>query len=334
MKPGMSSRWFVQGALLGLALAGSAWVLMLAGQLGRSVPGTQWVEKAYENKLALANAIRQPKILVVAGSAALFGVDSTALGRALGRPVINLGVNAGILPPYIQHYARQAIKPGDWVVLPVEYPMFHGRYSINMPFIDYWWEHPGFRRLDVNLAQLGQLFWLTPFSRVLDGYRGLPLGFKVSGLYGPQNLDTHGDQINSDASQQEVWMRELVERSEVQRYGAQAHAWNANWAGWKSLADEVTAAGGCAVFVPPPMLDRDAYHHGKERRYYESLPKTARANGLNYVGSPFETLYPMDHFFDTNYHLNAAARTRYTQYLVDLVIPEFQRCQAVSIGRE
>ena len=258
----------------------------------------------------------------------MFGVDSTAVAEALGRPVVNLGVNAGILPPYIQSYARQAIKPGDWVVLPVEYPMFHGRYSINMSFIDYWWGHPGFRRLDVNLVQLAQVFWLTPVLRAVDGYRGLPSGFNVSGLYGPQNLDHHGDQINTQSSQQEVWMRELVERSGIERYGAQAHAWNANWASWQALADEVTAAGGCAVFVPPPMLDRADYHQGKERRYYTSLPEQARLHGLNYVGSPLDTLYPMDRFFDTNYHLNAAARTLYTRHLIELVKPEFIRCKA------
>lgn len=210
MKSETSSRGFLRGALLGLALVGGLWLLMLAGQLGRPVPNTHWVEKAYEYKLAQANTIQQPKVLVVAGSAAMFGVDSKAVAEALGRPVVNLGVNAGILPPYIQSYARQAIKPGDWVVLPVEYPMFHGRYSINMSFIDYWWGHPGFRRLDVNLVQLAQVFWLTPVLRAVDGYRGLPSGFKVSGLYSPQNLDQHGDQINTQSSQQEVWMLSLI----------------------------------------------------------------------------------------------------------------------------
>jgi hypothetical protein len=328
MKSQNSPKGFVFGALLGLTLAGGLWLLTLIGQAGRPVPNTQWIEKAYEYKLALARIELRPKVLVVAGSAAMFGVSSFALSTALGRPVVNLGVNAGVLSPYIQHYARQAIAPGDWVVLPVEYPMFHGRYSINMPFIDYWWEHPGFRRLDVNLAQLAQVLWLTPVTRALDGYRGLPQGFKVSGLYGPQNLDANGDQINSQADRQEVWMRELVERSAVERYGAQAKAWQANWASWKKLADDVTAAGGCAVFVPPPMLDREGYHHGKERRYYESLPQQARAQGLNYVGSPLDTLYPTDHFFDTNYHLNDVARATYTRYLIDLVKPEFARCSA------
>lgn len=330
MKSKASNR-FVPGLLGGLALAGGLWLLLLAGQMGRAVPNSQWIEKAYEHKLALATAVEQPKLLIVGGSAAMFGLDSGALEQALGRPVVNLGVNAGILAPYIQSYARQVIKPGDWVLMPVEYPMFHGRYSINLPFIDYWLSHPGFHRLDVNLVQLTQLAWITPLSRVAEGYRGLPAGFKVSGLYGPQNLDQRGDQINSAASQQEIWMRGLVEGSEVQRYGAQAHSWNANWSSWKALADEVTAAGGCAVFIPPPMLDRPAYHQGKEQRFYAGLPEQARANGLNYIGSPLETLYSMERFFDTNYHLNAASRTIYTEHVIERVKPVFNGCKASSL---
>lgn len=329
MRPVFLANRFLLGLMLGLALVVGLWSLLLLGQAGHPVPTTQWIEKAYAQKLAIADSIKQPKLVVVAGSAAMFGIDSGTLERAVGRPVVNLGVNAGVLSPYIQNYARQAIKPGDWVLLPVEYPMYHGRYSINYPFLDYWWENPGFRNIDVNTAQLAQVLWLTPLSRVLSGYRGLPDGFAVSGLYGPQNLDQRGDQLHSEAVQQQVWMRELVQQSGVETYGAQAHRWNANWASWKALADQVIAAGGCALFVPPPMFDRPAYHQGRELRYYQSLPDQARANGLNYIGTPLETMYPMDRFFDTNYHLNAESRNLYMQQLVSWVKPEFDKCSAI-----
>lgn len=319
---------FVLGLFLGLGSIAGLWLLLLAGQVGRPVPTTQWIEKSYAHKLALAEAIQQPKLVVVAGSAAMFGIDSGMLQQAVRRPVVNLGVNAGVLSPYIQQYARQVIKPGDWVLLPVEYPMYHGRFSINYPFLDYWWQNPGFRHLDINAAQLSQVLWLTPLSRVLAGYRGLPAGFAVSGLYGPQNLDQRGDQVHSEASQQQGWMRGLVEQSAVETYGAQARAWNANWDSWKALADDVSAAGGCALFVPPPMLDRPAYHHGRELRYYQSLSEQARAHGLNYVGSPLQTMYPIERFFDTNYHLNAESRHLYMQQLLSWVTPEFEKCRA------
>jgi len=317
---------FFLGMAASLVVIAVVWLLLLLGQAGRPVPGNRWIEQAYQYKLSLANAVNQPKVLVVGGSAAMFGVDSGLMSAALNRPVVNLGVNAGVLSPFIQHYARQAIKPGDWVLLPVEYPLFSGRYSISQPFVDYWWTHPGFRRLDVTVPQVAQLIWHTPLSRVLQGYRGIAVEGPVTGLYGPQNLDARGDQINSDASQQEIWMKELVTRSPVERYGAQARPWEANWASWKSLADEIEAAGGCAVFVPPPMLDRPAYHHGKEGRFYASFAGQARAQGLNYVGSALQTLYPMERFLDTNYHLNAASRQVYTRHIIELVKPAFAKC--------
>jgi len=317
---------FFQGLAASVVLIGGLWLLLLAGQLGRPVPVNQWIEQAYAYKLSLAKAVDQPRLLVVAGSAAMFGVDSKALAAELGRPVVNLGVNAGILSPYIQRYAREAIKPGDWVLLPVEYPLFSGRYSISQPLVDYWWAHPGFRSLDLNLVQIAQLVWHTPVYRMIQGYQGLPAVSPAKGLYGPHNLDANGDQINSDASQQEIWMKQLVEQSTVERYGEQAHGWDANWASWKALADEIKAAGGCAIFVPPPLLDRPAYHHGKEKRFYASFADQARSQGLDYVGSAVDTLYPMERFFDTNYHLNAASRQVYTRYLIDVTKPAFAQC--------
>ncbi|WP_260456119.1 hypothetical protein [Pseudomonas baetica] len=330
MKQTLRSNTFLCGMLAGVALVTGLWLVLLWGQVCRPVPTTQWVEKAYNYKLGLAQAIQTPKLVLVGGSSAMFGLDSKQLEQALGRPVINLGVNAGIKSPYIQSYARQAIKPGDWVLMPVEYPLFHDRNTINFSFIDYWWSHPGFRNLDVTAIQLAQVVWLTPLSRVLSGYRGLPADFAVSGLYGPQNLDSHGDQLHSDGSLQQIWMREAVERSGTETYGAQAHAWNENWDSWKALVDEVSAAGGCALFIAPPMLDRAGYHHGKEGRYYAQLPAQARAHGLNYAGNPFESMYSIENFFDTNYHLNASAREAYTRQIIELVKPEFASCKAKS----
>ncbi|WP_297845389.1 hypothetical protein [Pseudomonas sp.] len=312
---------------VGTAMATAIWLLMLWGQMGKQVPQVQWVEKSYEYKLALAAAVQGPKLVIVGGSAAMFGIDSPSLERALGRPVVNLGVNAGILSPYLQHYARQAIAPGDWVLLPVEYPLFQGRYSINAQFIEYWWSNPGFRHMDISLVQLAQLLWLTPLTRVISGYRGLLPGFQVNGLYGPQHQDEHGDQNYSDISQLSAAMHEGATRSAPETYGAQVQSWNANWASWKALADEVQMSGGCALFIPPPMLDRSEYHRGTEYDYFANLPQQARANGLSYVGFPLDVMYPEDHFFDTNYHLTAQFRMLYTRQVIDWVKSRFDHCQ-------
>ena len=322
----MRSQRFLIGLVIGLLLAGGGWGILLLSQLGRPAPEGQWVEQAYAHKLRAAEKVAGNRMLIVGGSGAMFGLDSSALAAGLGRQVVNLSVNAGIQSAYIRHYARQAIRPGDWVLLPLEYPLFHDRFAVSYPFLDYWLSHPSMSAIGIHPAQLAGVFWKTPLYRLWLSFEGVPEGFAPGGLYGPQNLDANGDQMRTESALQQSWMRESVLASPVHSYGRQATALNAVWGEWRSLANEITEQGGCAVFVPPALLDREAYHLGEEREYYATLPEQARAEGLEYYGKPFSFMYMDEHFFDTNYHLNAEARARHTEAVLALIRPVFERC--------
>jgi len=319
------SRRFLLGLLMGCLGFGIAWVALVAGQLGRPFVNNLWVEGAYAKKLARAASVPTPKLVVVAGSGAMFGIDSSQLEQAFGRPVVNLGVNAGILSPYLLIYARQAVKPGDWVLLPLEYPLYHDRFEVNQVYLEYWLSHPVVYGL--NPVRLARLLALTPLERVVQGYRGVPQGFRVAGLYGAQHLDERGDQTLSRREERSPELFAGALHSPVQRYGAQATALNGSWKLWQNFAREVERAGGCAVFVPPAMLDRQAYHEDPvERAFYEGLPAQAQSQGLSYLGRPLDFMYPADDFFDTNYHLTAEARQRHTARLIALLRSSDAHC--------
>lgn len=319
---------FLTGLMVGACLFALGWITLIAGQLGKPFVNNLWVEGAYAQKLAQAEAIRQPKLVVVAGSNAMFGIHSPTLAQALGRPVINLGVNAGILSPYLLIYARQAVKPGDWVLLPLEYPLYHDRFEVNQVFLEYWLSHPV--TYGLNPLRLARLLAETPLLRVVQGYQGVPAGFQVAGLYGAQHLDANGDQSLSAHAQRSEALFSGARDSAVQHYGAQASAFNGSWPMWQAFARDVRAAGGCAVFVPPAMLDRTAYHQDPmEAAFYEGLPSEAARHGLLYMGEPLAFMYPTDAFFDTNYHLTAEMRLMHTQRLAQLLSPAlFKQCQA------
>lgn len=320
------NRHFVLSLLAGLFGCVLIWGALIAGQLGQPPAATAWVEQAYAHKLARADAIDAPRLLIVAGSGALFGLDSKRLEQALGRPTINLGVNAGIQSLFIAAYARQAIRPGDWVLLPLEYPLYHDQQRLNYATLDYWLRHPGARSLGLTVWQGLQLYWQASIARLLRGYWPAPAESNL-GLYGPHNLNERGDQRGSEAARQEVWMREAVERSPAERYSEAASPRQASWARWRALAQHVEHQGGCAVFIPPALLEREQYLEGREQDYYQSLPEQARQAGLRYVGEPASFFYPLEDFFDTNYHLNAEARARHTERVIALVRPVFNNCR-------
>lgn len=320
------SRRFLLGMLGGIALWMAAWAALVAGQLCQPFVNNLWVDGSYDKKLVRAQAIEVPKLVVAAGSGAMFGLSSPQLAEALGRPTVNLSVNAGILTPYLLSHARQAVKPGDWVLLPIEYVLFYDRTEVNQVYLDYWLSHPTLDGL--NPVRVWNMIWQLPLERVVRGYRGLPPGVVVSGLYGPQNQNEHGDQMNSAAAQRGPDHAAIAEKWAVETYGKRAaQPGTANWAAWRDFAREVDAAGGCAVFVPVALFDRPAYHDDPvEKRFYDTLADEARAQGLRYVGRPADFFYPVDDFFDTNFHLTAEARTRHTQAIIDLVREPFQTC--------
>lgn len=316
-----SSHPFLIGVIVALIGLSSLWLGLVASLAGRPHIHNQWVEQAYAHKLAAAREVTTPRMLIVAGSSAMFGIDSGLLGSALGRPVINLGVNAGVLAPFIIDQARLALRSGDWVILPLEYPLYHDEGMLNRQFIDFYVSHP----LPVNEIGWGRwlrLLWQLPLERVLEGYRGLPADFKVSGLYGPQNLDARGDQFNSERVHRTDAMQEAVRQSPAEIYGNRALKGGASWERWRAFADEVETMGGCVIFVPPAMLYRPSYRDNEvERRYYETLPEQARSNGLHYAGHPFNFMYEEDDFFDTNFHLTAEMRVKHSEKLAAALAP-------------
>lgn len=75
-------------------------------------------------KIARARATPPPRILLVGGSNLAFGVDSAALARATGRPVVNLALSADLGRQFILRQAANEVRRGDLVVLSLEFTLF------------------------------------------------------------------------------------------------------------------------------------------------------------------------------------------------------------------
>lgn len=80
-----------------------------------------WIREMMVIKRILAAPyIGQKKIIVAAGSNALFSIDTNMIAKALDRPALNFGLTAGLpLTSILQEVDRVAEK-GDIVILPLE----------------------------------------------------------------------------------------------------------------------------------------------------------------------------------------------------------------------
>lgn len=318
--------WII-GLLLGAVTWLCMWLLLIVGQLGAPHKDNVWLKGAYSVKQKAIGAIESgPKILVVGGSATMFGADSQELKKLTGLPTINFGVNAGIGTYALPAMADPFISPGDVIVMPLEYMLllWDGRPS----YVTLSWtlEHPEFlKRWQLTPAVLG--LWTLSLTRVYEGYRGIPDGYVNLGTYGPHRLGPTGDQLQSSKDQQTSGQLErlqrlkpttpLLERLQVTKVGL--NEWAYWWGRWR-------ARGACLMIVPPPFMKHAVYDETEWQAFFKAIPHRVNAVGGHYMGKPQQAFFALSDMFDTAYHLNAEARVQYTRWLAKFILSRERSC--------
>ncbi|MDD2357134.1 MAG: hypothetical protein PHX13_04415 [Thiovulaceae bacterium] len=304
-----------------IALSFLIWIGLILGEVGNPTKTSQWVYDAYEKKYQIAQNISKKKIVIVAGSNALFGVNSKMIEDAFGMPVVNYGVNAGIELPLTLELAKRVINPGDIVISPLEYPMYSSTGS------------PGVQMIDYVLAREPQLFWKLTFyeelyivwhvdlKRIWDGYFNKSNSRVTNGLYGAHHIDNHGDQIQSSEKYRTEWMLNELKNNyglHPEKYGAE---FSEKGRGWKYLETFVVWCEERdveVIFMPSTLLRQESYFKNtKERWFYENIAAEVRKRGWTYIGNPYDYMYDTKYYFDTNFHLVEKARKFRTQKMIE-----------------
>ena len=86
---------------------------------------SRWAFEVNQKKRLLAFRAASPKLLLVGGSATLFGISAKEIQNQTGFRAINLGTHAALGAPYILREAQQVAKPGDIVLLAFEYELYN-----------------------------------------------------------------------------------------------------------------------------------------------------------------------------------------------------------------
>lgn len=308
---------FWAGMIVGMTALSGLWWAGIAQQLGSGTGSSRWVDDVYQHKLAAARQITERKILVVAGSNALFGIDSSQLSAYWQRPAVNLGVNAGLGLPYILEVSKRVTRAGDVVLLPMEYALYLDDGTPNAQVIDHVIARDPAYWLDLPLATRWQFAAALAPERWIQGLRRLPDAPVTSGTYGAHHLNARGDQTHSAPANRTDGDKAAVRAAKTWSYGARAGNEKGGWELLEAYARWARQHGICVVAVPSVLLYRPAYDRDPlERAFYAGLAQRIQARGIPYVGSPREFMYPEEWFFDTDHHLQDWARTRHTARLV------------------
>jgi hypothetical protein len=309
-----------------------AFVFVIRLQLGVPTALSSWIMSAIEKKRGAANSIDRPKIVLLGGSATLFGVKASVLERELRIPVINGSLHAGLGMAYILREGRNLLKPGDTVVLFPEYELYgfgekNRRDWAAITYLDFILSRDPNYYKSLSWHDQIEIGLMTPISRLFDGIKGrwTPVVLSVESQYNPYRsdaLDSRGDMTGHRAEFRAAHSEDRDRRvCEVLCRGL-----NLDEEGFSLLKDFHQWAAKNRVRVLagfPNMVHRMEYDNtvtdGVElniRSFFEDM-------GVQVIGNVRAALLPQEDFFDTIYHPTEEASVHRSERLAMQMRPLF-----------
>lgn len=120
----MSYRRYLLQCVFVLILLSCLYCLLFLLQLGAPRTAEYWIYGEKILKTHLAKKITSPKLIVISGSNALYGINSELISKKIHRPVVNMGIHAGLPLDWLFTLAETVAKPGDILILPLEWEYY------------------------------------------------------------------------------------------------------------------------------------------------------------------------------------------------------------------
>ena len=290
--------------LLGCLTVAVITLCALGGKPGFEDTYESVVQRKYEK---LKN-IEGPKIVIIGGSNAAFGINTPLLEQATGYPVANMGMHAGFGKLFMTEVAKDHIGEGDIVILAYEYRVNSDDF-----------EELG----DVDLI-------MTGIDNKLEMYRTIPLksfplilgnvlpylqnklhkDYAETGIYSSASFDEQGNLIlkrekvimNYDNPEGSVQGWRMSNPEDKQEY-------------LKEFREFVEARGASVYFSAPVLLDK-AYA-GTSEQLQTYTAELVAATGIPAISNPKDYLFPLEDMFDTEYHCNDNGERKRTELLIN-----------------
>jgi hypothetical protein len=258
-----------------------------------------------------AQVIHQPKILLTGGSNLAFGINSDSIEKALHRPVVNLGLYAGLGLNFILKETLSEVKKNDLVILcPEFYLKKEGEEFPTQTAIFFY--PPAFHFVEKDDWQVytkKKLFFYARYCRNLIVYPNLT---------SPKIEDTFSDYFRRGFSEKGDLLSHLnnlpirplkdLENFQNQGYSVEIRLIN-------DFIKEIERIGGKVIFAFPSYSNTGYVHNKSSLDFYEKQIKS-NLNCL-IINRIKDEVYPDGNFYNTHYHLAKNGRDRRTNQLIE-----------------
>lgn len=277
---------------------------------------------AYADKMKRLQATSPPRIVIIGGSNTAFGIDSRLIAQATSMEVVNMGLHAGIGIRFSLDESLPYIKPGDIVVLQIEYGNFFSGGNgepETLPLLlnAIGWENA--RRM--NAAQLRnvtagipQVAWTNlkrlakwPITHTLDTQ---PRTDKF--VYTRSGFNAYGDEVshlrfsNQPANPGTATTHQTVDKEFIHYL--------------KHTISLYEKRGARVIILPPASSQANFRLH-----YNSHIGEALESIGHAYAKPPEQMTVPDSCAFDTGYHLNQTGTRINTLRIANTLVPHLDK---------
>ncbi len=296
-------------------------------QLGTPTIGLSgWINNLYVNKSQIALSLQTPKLIIAAGSNALYGISCQAIVEEAGIPCLNGATQAAMGTDYIFSKVKQWAKPQDIILLTLEYHLYKEIGVPNDVLIDYVMSYDSQYLFSLNWLQQLKFIGGITFPRLFEGIltKATP-SISAESLKNPNlYLNEYGDTIQN--SESTITAKLLQTIDDLEPFVLQGYIQSSY--GMKSIHKFVEWAREHNIQVIatwPNMVNFSIYQEPKQQEYFKSIKDFYQGIGVPILGEPEDFMYEKSMFYDTIYHLHDRGVSQRTRQTLDLLLPYLAR---------
>ena len=309
-------------ALLAFVASAVAWDGLVQLQVGVPTGMSSYYWSIIRSKSEAARRAGTPKIVLLGESGTYYGIRADVMGRELGVPTVNLAMTASLGPRYIMWNAKRDLKPGDTVLLTIEYQLLCEGDEVGPTLVNYVYERdpsyiltlPLVDRLAMPLRLSPHRLALGLINRVAGKRSEHWLGLTPNALAFTTAL---GDGLYRSSAQTEkdtYWLSRPIDFDP----GGPSSALSqdiAEFAGW------CRSHGVRRVLSYPAVAWGTDLETPAARTFFAKLERFYASVGAEVQGTPESFFYDRSWFQDSRVHLKLRYAVLHTQQRAKTLLP-------------
>ncbi len=310
----MKSFNYLRAVCLGFLVAAILFISLVVYQMGAPTPTSRWIDELNTLKSTYAQSIKIPKLLFVSGSNTLYGVSCQMITQETDIPCVNTALTQELGLDYILTHARRLAKPGDTIILPLEYQLYLADRTPSELSIDYVLAY------DPDYLQFADLFTKINYiggvslPRLTAGILAKVTGkIPRSGSY-ENRINQNGDITDNDRlTEKEYRLIERFQPFNLNEYQLRSYA-QKTIGEFMQWCDRHQVR---AIATWPSTVYFEEYQQPGAQAFFESIKNLYQTLNVPILGTPEEFMYEKSLFFNSVYHLSDRGRTQRTRQIMD-----------------